>query len=510
MVGFRVVPRFILAVIPIVGVPLSMMAQAPTGPTWDSYTRALPVIRQAIEASGGAERLSKLDDVSMTITGRMHMINQSLSPDGPLAIEQYNAKLLMDLRNNRSWRQQESRYPVDFVFGFQQVTKANEGFVIDLTLNNFGPEFIPLDKDGVATARARDAREIPLLLLRQASERVATLRSLGTRMEGDNKQEIIAFSQPDGTEVTLTFDGKTHLLAKVEILQDNGVNGDEVLSSGFSDYRPVNKILFPHRRIDSRNGTLFRELAYEVNLDTHPADALFDLPKGYVAPSTSAEKPAVELAHNVYRIQSNNSLAVLFKDYVFVVEAPNASRDSEAAIATIRSLAPGKPIRYLTVTHHHEDHAGGARPFMAIGATIVTTPENRRFFERMASASHTIRPDELTKKPRPPWIETFEKKRVFSDGEQTLELYSIGPNSHVNEMVLAYLPNQRLLYQGDALILPNSGHDIPKATRLTAEVATKIKELGLQPAIITDVHGRVATADDYRESLRKAGITPQF
>ena len=112
--------------------------------------------------------------------------------------------------------------------------------------------------------------------------------------------------------------------------------------------------------------------------------------------------------------------------------------------------------------------------------------------------------------PRPPLIETFDKKRVFSDGEQTLELYSIGPNSHVNEMVLAYLPNQRLLYQGDALILPNSGHDIPKATRLTAEVATKIKELGLQPAIITDVHGRVATADDYRESLRKAGITPQF
>ena len=47
---------------------------------------------------------------------------------------------------------------------------------------------------------------------------------------------------------------------------------------------------------------------------------------------------------------------------------------------------PGKPIKYLMLTHHHWDHANGARTFVAEGATIIVGKDNKAHFERMFSA----------------------------------------------------------------------------------------------------------------------------
>ena len=56
---------------------------------------------------------------------------------------------------------------------------------------------------------------------------------------------------------------------------------------------------------------------------------------------------------------------------------------------------PGKPIKHLVSTHFHYDHSGGAPPFMAAGATIVTTKGNQAFFRNMASSKNTLAPDGL-------------------------------------------------------------------------------------------------------------------
>ena len=111
-------------------------------------------------------------------------------------------------------------------------------------------------------------------------------------------------------------------------------------------------------------------------------------------------------------------------------------------LAKIAETAPGKPVRYLVPTHYHSDHTGGLRAYIAKGVTIVTTPGNRGFVERLAKATKTIRPDLLSREPRAPVIETFTGKRVFDDGTRTLELLDIGPSPHVTESVIAYLPKQ--------------------------------------------------------------------
>ena len=154
---------------------------------------------------------------------------------------------------------------------------------------------------------------------------------------------------------------------------------------------------------------------------------------------------------------SHHSLFVVFKDHVVVVEAPLNEERSLAVLAKIAETAPGKPVRYVVPTHYHFDHSGGLRTYIANGTTIVTTPGNRAFLERLAKAPKTIRPDRLSREPRAPVIETFTGKRVFDDGTRTLEVRDIGPNPHVTEAVIAYLPKEKAVFVVRPLHDPRAG-----------------------------------------------------
>jgi glyoxylase-like metal-dependent hydrolase (beta-lactamase superfamily II) len=89
---------------------------------------------------------------------------------------------------------------------------------------------------------------------------------------------------------------------------------------------------------------------------------------------------------------SHHSLFVVFQDHVVVVEAPLSEERSLAVLAKIAETAPGKPVRYLALTHYHSDHTGGLRAYIAKGVTIVTTPGNRGFVERLAKGRRRSAP----------------------------------------------------------------------------------------------------------------------
>ncbi|MGH7717493.1 MAG: hypothetical protein ACREON_01435, partial [Gemmatimonadaceae bacterium] len=116
--------------------------------------------------------------------------------------------------------------------------------------------------------------------------------------------------------------------------------------------------------------------------------------------------------------------------------------------------------------------------------------------------THTIAPDTLSRAPRAPVIETFSGKRVFTDGNMTVELHELGPNSHVDEMVLAWLPRERLLFQGDLIIPPNQG-ELPPANTLTREFLAKVDAMRWEAETIAGVHGRVMTLAELREMVSK-------
>jgi glyoxylase-like metal-dependent hydrolase (beta-lactamase superfamily II) len=185
------------------------------------------------------------------------------------------------------------------------------------------------------------------------------------------------------------------------------------------------------------------------------------------------------------------------------VEAPLGDERSQAVMAAIRETIPGKPVKYVVPTHFHYDHTPGLRSYMAAGATIVTTPGNKAFLERLAAAPHTVRPDALARAPRAPVIETFARKRVFTDATTTLELHDIGPNPHVAEAVVAYLPGPKIAFQSDLVGLPADG-PLPPVTPAMTDFVAKLKQLGLQVETVTGGHGRVGTMDEVAKAVAAA------
>jgi glyoxylase-like metal-dependent hydrolase (beta-lactamase superfamily II) len=201
-----------------------------------------------------------------------------------------------------------------------------------------------------------------------------------------------------------------------------------------------------------------------------------------------------------------NSVAVEFRDYVTVIEAPTNEQRSIAVIDEVRRLVPTKPIRYLVNTHHHFDHLGGIRTYVAEGATIITHERNRDFYERVvfSPAPRTLQPDRLSMTPRAPVFETINERYALSDGTRVLEVYAVPGLAHNQNMLIAYLPREKIVVQGDLFGPPAPGQPTPAPNASNRTFRDTVQRLKLDIAQIASIHGRVATWDEFTKVLGPA------
>src|SRR6185503_14070035 len=277
------------------------------------------------------------------------------------------------------------------------------------------------------------------------------------------------------------------------------------IAQTYSNYRTVGKLKLPGARVLYNSGGPIQEAEHtEVLINTKPAENVFQGPDGFeklAAPPATPPPPAVtKVAEDVYLLEglaggTHNIMFVAFNDHILVIEAPEQiiyGNNSVQALAKIKETVPGKPIRYLVLTHHHSDHAGGFREYAAEGATIVTTAGNKSFLEKAAALESSLLPN--VSRQNKLKIELVDKKRVFQDDRHVVELYDIGPNPHANEMIVAYLPKEKILFQAD-LLNPAPNGSIPIAQDSTVSFSDKLQQLGLQVDKIYGVHGRPATPE---------------
>jgi glyoxylase-like metal-dependent hydrolase (beta-lactamase superfamily II) len=359
----------------------------------------------------------------------------------------------------------------------------------------------------IASGRSTSYR-YPEVLLTMAANRFQTLRYLGEESVGGKKFQVITFSDPYGLQIALYFDAQTGLLAKAETIKNEAVfsmAGELGQQFLFSDYREVNGFKFPYRHTTRYVGEVLDEVKLtDIQVNSNLSSSLFEVPEGF---EKSPPPPNVnpQLADGIYLVPGGyNSMFVVFQDYVLVIEAPLGDTLTQRTLAQIKRTAPNKPIKYVVATHYHHDHIGGLRGYIAEGTTIVTTADTKKEIEKLAATPRPIAPDTLSSNPRQPIIETFTDKRVFSDGARTVELYNIGPSPHVNELLIAYFPKERMVFVADVFDF-NPGQITPAADD-TAHFAEKIKSLGLQVETIVPVHGTPAKMDDLNKTitLRKA------
>jgi glyoxylase-like metal-dependent hydrolase (beta-lactamase superfamily II) len=115
---------------------------------------------------------------------------------------------------------------------------------------------------------------------------------------------------------------------------------------------------------------------------------------------------------------------------------------------------PNKPIRYVFNTHPHSDHTGGLPTLVAEGAIVITQKNNETFLEKALNTPRTLLDDTLARHPRKAKIETVLEKKVYSDGTRTVEMYHVYPAPHSNGLLIAYIPKEKVLFQGDFTVTP--------------------------------------------------------
>ncbi len=194
-----------------------------------------------------------------------------------------------------------------------------------------------------------------------------------------------------------------------------------------------------------------------------------------------------ELAPGVWVLagQSHHSAVVAFKDHMVLIEAPQSEARSLAVIARARELRPATPVTHLVMSHHHFDHSSGLRAAIARGLTVITHAGNEDFVSAMAARPFTRLPDALSTSPRPVTVEAVTDTRTISDGTRSLVLYHLAGNPHSDTMLMAYLPNERLLIEVDAFSPGGNYH--PYAANLLGH----IERLKLAVDRIVPLHGAV-------------------
>ena len=320
------------------------------------------------------------------------------------------------------------------------------------------------------------------------------------------------------TVVSFTWKGKYRvngyisgqgLLEKVETWMPEPLLGDMLVENTFSDYRDVAGIKFPGKIVQRQGG--FPVLDVTVSdVQVNPAASL-DVPEAARQPGPPVGRvEVVKVADGVWLLVASvgpNSLAVEFRDYVAVVEAPFSEERSVAVIAETKKLVPTKPIRYLINTHHHFDHSSGIRPFVADGVTIITHRINTDFYNRILRLPRTLSPDRLSANPRAAKFETLTDKYVLSDGGRSLELHRLEGNTHNPGLLLVYLPKERLLHQADAFTAPPPNASLPPAVNMVnarnLNLAANIDRLRLQVDQITAAHGRVMPIGDLWKAIAR-------
>jgi glyoxylase-like metal-dependent hydrolase (beta-lactamase superfamily II) len=187
-----------------------------------------------------------------------------------------------------------------------------------------------------------------------------------------------------------------------------------------------------------------------------------------------------KLGDGLYRLTtgagSYDSVIVEFKDYVMMLEGPQSIARGQAYIDATKKLIPNKPIRYVMNTHPHSDHTGGLPALAAEGAIIITQKNNEDFLEKSLNNPRTLldpKVDPLAANPKKVKVEAVAEKKVYSDGTRTVEMYHIPGAPHSNGLIIAYIPKEKVLFQGD-FSLPNPGEQANDHIKALVPVLEKL------------------------------------
>ncbi len=321
--------------------------------------------------------------------------------------------------------------------------------------------------------------------------------------KGGKSLAAVAFIEA-GKFAATAFINDAFLVERVESRFPDPVLGETNTVTVYSNYRDYAGVKFPGRIQQSQGG--------HPTLDVSIKDVQPNVPAEYAVPdNVRGAKDRIttdKVADGVWYVAgaSHHSVAIEMKDHLILVETPLNDMRSGPVLEAVKSLVPGKKIRYVINSHSHFDHSGGLRAAVAEGATIIAQAQSKAYFERAFATRGKIAPDLLTKSGKKATVRPVKDRMTLSDGTRTVELYRIGNSIHADTFLMAYLPKERLLVEADAYTPIPPGAKPPATPNANnVNLIENIERLKLGVDRILPLHGRVVPLADLYTT---AGRTP--
>jgi len=466
--------------------------------------------RSAVQTAADALGVAKIKTLQYTGSGANFSVGQNYTPAEPwprVTVKNYTASMNYD---TGSMRIELLREMGDVMprgggapfFGEQrqvQVVSGDYAWNVPVAAGNAPP---PMP---AAAPDARLERMLALWATPQGFVKAAMMNKATER------------SARGGTEVAFTVGGKYKMtgtinaqgqVEKVQTWIDHPIVGDMLVETTYSGYKDFGGVMFPAKIAQTQDGYPSLELTVSAVTANPAVDiAVPDNVRSFTPPPVRVESQ--KMGDGVYYLTggTHHSLAVEMRDHIVVVDLPNNEARASAVLAKAKELIPNKPIRYVVTSHHHWDHLGGIRAGMNEGATIVTHASNKAFLERVAKTPHTIIPDKLAASKKGVKIQTVADKGQLTDGMQTIELHLLKGYEHTGDMLVVYLPKEKILAEPDAFTPPpQAGTPLVKtAVPYAKALYDNIQRLKLDVKTIVPFHGN--RMGDVAELGKAAGVS---
>jgi len=499
------------------------------------------LVRDAVAAEGGAQGLRALTGLSVRGNARFWEPGQSLAAGGePRFLGTATFTTTWDVAGGRArteWDRDQQYPPPAAKLKYTETLMPTTGFVTDAAGNQ------PMSGVRIAAQLRELERASPRLLLK-AMDNLASVHAMDLQQLGDRAYPAVSFAD-GGTNFIVMFDPATHLPAAIRTRDDDNIAGDSTYDLVLSDWAQVGGAKLAKSLSYRFNGVEVAKLTYDT-LSASPvaantfavpgaiqskvkAPATRDIPYQWVlrrifltrlTDSDAVIYPEggglklVELAPNVQHVQGGtaNNLIVAMRDYLIVFDAPYGELQSRWVIDAAKAKYPGKPIKYLVLSHHHMDHTGGMRTFAAEGATFVVPSESVEYIEKALKAPHTLVPDALEKNPRATTVLGVFENMTIRDETADIRLYNLSAasnaeaprntNPHSDGMLVGHIVDRKLLYVTD-LISPRGG-PIPRSAE-TIAIGKSLREFDIREPDLTFVGGHGGTIKQSEIAAALAG-----
>jgi glyoxylase-like metal-dependent hydrolase (beta-lactamase superfamily II) len=297
--------------------------------------------------------------------------------------------------------------------------------------------------------------------------------------------------------VNLFFGRSTGLPMASETIADDPVLGDRRTITWYGRWQDAGGLSLP-RQIDVEVNGRFQSQTVLTSVVLNPEldAAQFAVPDSMAAraPRPAATPPPltvllVNLGPGVWRAEggSHHSLVVEQGNTLLVIEGPQSAARTSAVLDTLKSRFPSKPVYGVVMTHHHYDHSGGIRAYMARGVRVIAHQRNARFVAGIAAAGKTVAPDRLSRSPGAPPMVPVQDSLALGTGAGKVVLYPLA-STHAGGLLAAWLPGAGVVFTSD-VVSPSATAPPPRLG--SAELVAFARALGIAPARYVGGHGVV-------------------